>query len=167
MSTSINLLDPKMAPAADGKPSSKKGTTTTKAAADGGEGGGSSKPAAPVPPALQPFHPLIQRFMASHGFAEPTPIQARCWPACCAGRDVLGVAEPGSGKTLAYLLPGAVAVTTSDSGSAAPPLAPAGGSASQPRLLVLTPTRELALQVAKQAKDLRLASGLRRYLSER
>jgi len=34
------------------------------------------------------------------------PSQAACWPPGCSGQDVLGVAEPGSGKTLAYLLPG-------------------------------------------------------------
>lgn len=66
---------------------------------------GPKKPVAEAGPALQPFHALIKDFMSSQGHTEPTPIQAQCWPACCAGQDVQGVAEPGSGKTLAYLLP--------------------------------------------------------------
>ncbi len=61
--------------------------------------------AAVAPPALQPFPQLIQAFMASQGFTEPTPIQEQCWAGACAGKDVQGVAEPGSGKTLSYLLP--------------------------------------------------------------
>ena len=41
------------------------------------------------------------------GHKGTTPIQRECWPLCCSGRDVLGIAPPGSGKTLAYLLPAA------------------------------------------------------------
>lgn len=55
---------------------------------------------------LNPYHEVIQAFMASQGHTDPTPIQQQCWPPCCLGQDVQGVAEPGSGKTLAYLLPG-------------------------------------------------------------
>ena len=57
---------------------------------------------------LSPYHEVIQAFMASQGHTEPTPIQQQCWTPCCLGKDVQGIAEPGSGKTLAYLLPGFV-----------------------------------------------------------
>ena len=63
-------------------------------------------------------------------FKEPTPIQAACWPALCAGRDLVGIAETGSGKTLAFGLP---ALTHAKNGNSI-------------KVLVLAPTRELALQ---------------------
>ncbi len=56
-------------------------------------------------PALAQYPDLIRRHMTSQGFVEPTPIQEQCWPACCSGQDVQAVAEPGSGKTLGYILP--------------------------------------------------------------
>jgi superfamily II DNA/RNA helicase len=95
MSTQVNLLDPKAAAASEAaRPGRQAGAA--------GSGGADQ----PVPEALLPFHSAIQRGMAVKGFLEPTPIQQQCWPLLAAGRDVLGVAEPGSGKTLAYLLPG-------------------------------------------------------------
>jgi ATP-dependent RNA helicase DDX5/DBP2 len=42
------------------------------------------------------------------GFKEPTPIQAQGWPMALLGRDLVGLAETGSGKTLSYLLPAVV-----------------------------------------------------------
>lgn len=44
------------------------------------------------------------------GFTEPTPIQAQGWPMALKGRDLIGIAETGSGKTIAYLLPAIVHV---------------------------------------------------------
>lgn len=44
------------------------------------------------------------------GFVEPTAIQAQGWPMALKGRDLIGIAEAGSGKTLAYLLPAIVHV---------------------------------------------------------
>lgn len=147
LSTSISLLAPAAAAASA---ASKQG----KQAAAAGDGQpGKAAPAA-VPPALQPFDPLIQRFMTQQGFAEPTPIQAQSWPSCCGGRDCLGVAQPGSGKTLAYLLPAAVRIAGLGHGAASPP--PPG-----PLALVMVPTRELAVQVAAQARALRPLAGLR------
>lgn len=48
--------------------------------------------------------------IAKSGFVEPTPIQAQGWPMALKGRDVIGIAETGSGKTLSYILPGLVHV---------------------------------------------------------
>uniref|UniRef100_A0A0C9RVY8 RNA helicase n=1 Tax=Wollemia nobilis TaxID=56998 RepID=A0A0C9RVY8_9CONI len=75
------------------------------------------------------------------GFSEPTAIQAQGWPMALKGRDVIGIAETGSGKTLAYLLPAIVHV------NAQPYLAPGDG----PIVLVLAPTRELAVQIQQEA----------------
>ena len=44
------------------------------------------------------------------GFTEPTPIQSQGWPMALKGRDLVGLAETGSGKTLSYLLPAVVHV---------------------------------------------------------
>lgn len=68
------------------------------------------------------------------GYETPTPIQARTIPALLAGRDVLGQAQTGSGKTAAFALP---------------LLARLDLARRQPQLLVLVPTRELAIQVTE------------------
>lgn len=75
------------------------------------------------------------------GFESPTPIQARAIPVIAAGRDVVGEAQTGSGKTAAFVLPILQRVC------AAP-------SVDIPRVLTLAPTRELALQVAGVFKSL-------------
>ncbi|KAK1433846.1 hypothetical protein QVD17_10764 [Tagetes erecta] len=75
------------------------------------------------------------------GFIEPTPIQAQGWPMALKGRDLIGIAETGSGKTLSYLLPAFVHV------AAQPPLVQGDG----PIVLVLAPTRELAVQIQQEA----------------
>lgn len=71
------------------------------------------------------------------GFKEPTAIQSQGWPIALRGRDLVGLAETGSGKTLAFLLPAVVHI------NAQPLLEPGDG----PIVLVLAPTRELALQI--------------------
>jgi len=71
------------------------------------------------------------------GFKEPTPIQSQGWPMALLGRDLVGLAETGSGKTLAYLLPAIVHI------NAQPYLEPGDG----PIVLMLAPTRELAIQI--------------------
>ena len=68
------------------------------------------------------------------GYEVPTPIQAECIPHILAGRDILGQAQTGTGKTAAFAVP---LVSRIDLDS------------PDPQVLVLTPTRELALQVAE------------------
>ncbi|KAJ9568213.1 hypothetical protein OSB04_004179 [Centaurea solstitialis] len=85
------------------------------------------------------------------GFVEPTPIQAQGWPMALKGRDLIGIAETGSGKTLSYLLPALVHV------SAQPPLAHGEG----PIVLVLAPTRELAVQIQQEAGKFGSQSNIR------
>ena len=77
---------------------------------------------------------------ACKGFKQPTPIQAQSWPIALSGRDAIGIAETGSGKTLAFTLPGVVHILAQ---------APLGKALEQrgPVMLVLAPTRELAMQV--------------------
>ncbi|KAI9597148.1 P-loop containing nucleoside triphosphate hydrolase protein [Syncephalis fuscata] len=80
-------------------------------------------------------------------FKAPTPIQATCWPALLAGRDLVGIAETGSGKTMAFALPGLVYLQqqqTTESGQKSKKNKHSTGKL--PGILVLAPTRELAMQ---------------------
>ncbi len=81
--------------------------------------------------------PLL-RALAEAGYATPTPIQARSIPMLLDGRDVLGLAQTGTGKTAAFALPLLHRL------AASPRPAPGGGA----RVLVLAPTRELVSQIA-------------------
>ena len=81
-------------------------------------------------------------------FEQPTPIQSATIPPALAGRDILGSAETGTGKTAAFLLPLLQKLTNTP-------------RTREPRALVVVPTRELALQVAEQAQQLSRNTGLR------
>src|SRR3954465_15498459 len=76
------------------------------------------------------------------GYEEPTPIQREAIPLLLAGRDVLGQAATGTGKTAAFALPMLSRVVQSRD-------AATGDSRRHPRALVLVPTRELATQVSE------------------
>ncbi len=95
--------------------------------------------------------PVLVSAAAELGWHTPTAIQAAAWPAIVRGRDVLGQAPTGSGKTAAWLLPLLQRA-----------LAQPGRATERPhrlRALVLAPTRELALQIGRNAKA--LAPGLK------
>jgi ATP-dependent RNA helicase RhlE len=81
--------------------------------------------------------PALERAVAGEGYVEPTPIQSRAIPHVLAGRDLLGLAQTGTGKTAAFALP----ILQRLAGQV-----PAGRSRPI-RCLVLTPTRELAAQI--------------------
>merc|ERR1719272_1293599 len=81
---------------------------------------------------------LIQPMLQA-GFATPSAIQAYAWPIGCDGRDMIGVAKTGSGKTLGFLLPAFARIVRERM---------SGG----PLMLVMAPTRELAVQIDQDAK---------------
>ncbi|XP_035177918.1 probable ATP-dependent RNA helicase DDX43 [Oxyura jamaicensis] len=83
-------------------------------------------------------YPDIMANIRKIGFQKPTPIQSQAWPIILQGIDLIGIAQTGTGKTLAYLMPGFIHL-------ASQPISKdqRGG----PGMLVLAPTRELALQV--------------------
>lgn len=87
------------------------------------------------------FPEYIQQELLGAGFVKPTPIQVQGWPIALSGQDVVGIAQTGSGKTLAFLLPGIVHI------NAQPYLEKGDG----PIVLVLAPTRELAIQIQQEA----------------
>ncbi len=74
------------------------------------------------------------------GFESPTPIQTEACPVILSGKDVVGIAQTGTGKTFAYMFPLLRELKFSDQ--------------INPRILVLVPTRELVLQVVEQTKEL-------------
>ena len=81
--------------------------------------------------------PDIQRAVAAQGYVTPTPIQEQCIPHLLEGRDILGTAQTGTGKTAAFALPLLQRLSRHT-------VRPRRGT---PRALILTPTRELAAQV--------------------
>ncbi|CAK7242345.1 MAG: ATP-dependent RNA helicase dbp2 [Sporothrix thermara] len=87
----------------------------------------------------------------AQGFPAPTAIQSQGWPMALSGRDVVGIAETGSGKTLTYCLPSIVHI------NAQPLLAPGDG----PIVLVLAPTRELAVQIQQEITKFGKSSRIR------
>ncbi|HAV78871.1 MAG TPA: RNA helicase [Anaerolineae bacterium] len=86
-----------------------------------------------------PLDPKLLRAVAQSGYESMTPIQAKAIPIVLAGRDVMGAAQTGTGKTAAFVLP------------LLQLLGAAAGRA--PRVLILAPTRELALQVSKSVTE--------------
>ena len=86
-----------------------------------------------------PLAAPLQRALSERQYTTPSPIQAQAIPLLLEGRDLLGCAQTGTGKTAAFSLPILHALHTNPR-----PLRP-----KSPRVLVLTPTRELATQVGK------------------
>ncbi len=98
------------------------------------------------------LNPKVQKAIVEAGYETPTPIQAGAIPPALLGRDVLGIAQTGTGKTASFTLP---MITM---------LARGRARARMPRSLVLCPTRELAAQVAENfdiyAKHVKLTKAL-------
>ena len=86
------------------------------------------------------LHPHILKAIIDSGYTTPTPIQKQAIPELLAGRDIMASAQTGTGKTAAFMLPALHHLAT-----------PSKINCRGPRILVLTPTRELALQVSEAA----------------
>ena len=93
--------------------------------------------------------PVLQA-LALKDYTVPTPIQKQAIPTVLGGRDLLGIAQTGTGKTAAFMLPSIDRLARSDRGA----------RKKACRMLVLAPTRELAGQIAKSARDYGALSGL-------
>lgn len=91
------------------------------------------------------FHqyPDIMETINRQGFFKPSPIQAQAWPYLLSGKDLIGIAQTGTGKTLAFLMPIFIHIDNQPV-----PRGQRGG----PNCLILSPTRELALQIADEVK---------------
>src|SRR5438128_1201691 len=84
--------------------------------------------------------PALVDAVGDMGFTEPTPIQAQAIPVVLDGKDLIACAATGTGKTAAFMLPLLQILSTGEQGRS--------------RALVLSPTRELALQIDEQAQVL-------------
>ncbi|XP_013139757.1 PREDICTED: probable ATP-dependent RNA helicase DDX53 [Papilio polytes] len=86
-------------------------------------------------------YPEILAEIYKQGFKKPSPIQSQAWPILLRGDDMIGIAQTGTGKTLAFLLPALIHIENQ-----VVPREEREG----PTVLVLAPTRELALQIHKE-----------------
>jgi ATP-dependent RNA helicase RhlE len=89
----------------------------------------------------------LLRAVQESGYVEPTPIQQQAIPDVLAGRDLLGCAQTGTGKTAAFALP-ILQRLSADAGGRRPEYRNGKGRRRPIRALVLAPTRELAIQIA-------------------
>ena len=89
----------------------------------------------------------ILKALKEIGFETPTPIQEKAIPVIRSGADVLGIAQTGTGKTAAYLLPIFMKLVKAEG--------------EDPRALILVPTRELSIQVGEDVEELTQYSNLR------
>ena len=92
-----------------------------------------------------PLDPKLLRAVAESGYTAMTPIQAKAIPIVLDGRDVMGAAQTGTGKTAAFTIPLLQKMLKHENASMSPARHPV-------RALVITPTRELADQVANSVK---------------
>ena len=89
--------------------------------------------------------PELLRAVEAQGYTEPTPIQSKAIPAILEGRDIMGCAQTGTGKTAGFTLPLLQLLAPHASTSSSPARHPV-------RALVLVPTRELAAQVEESVR---------------
>lgn len=102
----------------------------------------------PIPNPVETFeqcfsdYPDMLEEIRKQGFEKPSPIQCQAWPVLLKGEDMIGIAQTGTGKTLAFLLPAMIHTEFQ-------PL-PRGKARGGPNVLVMAPTRELAIQIEKE-----------------
>ncbi|MCK5341066.1 MAG: DEAD/DEAH box helicase, partial [Desulfobulbaceae bacterium] len=93
------------------------------------------------------FHPKVNAGIAAYGYTSPTPIQKEAIPSILAGRDILGLAQTGTGKTAAFVLPLLQRLLD--------------GPRKRVRALIVAPTRELAEQINDNISKMAKETGLR------
>ncbi|KAL8387302.1 hypothetical protein RB595_010008 [Gaeumannomyces hyphopodioides] len=114
------------------------------------------------------LHPAMLKNVELCGYKMPTPIQSYCLPAIHKGHDVIGIAQTGSGKTAAFLIPIINKLMGKAKKLAAPRPNPAtynfdihGPIRAEPLVVIICPTRELAIQIFNEARKLCYRSMLR------
>jgi len=96
------------------------------------------------------FPSALRSTLLAAGFPAPSSIQKYSWPVTMSGRDLVGIAKTGSGKTLGFLMPCFARLIESRADSRGPPA-----------ILVLAPTRELACQIVKEGRDFGGPAGMK------
>ncbi|XP_054169237.1 probable ATP-dependent RNA helicase DDX43 [Oppia nitens] len=100
-----------------------------------------------IPNPVQHFKQAFEHFpeildeINKQGFEKPSPIQCQSWPILLSGYDLIGIAQTGTGKTLAYLLPALIHIDSQQMSRQERP---------GPTALIMAPTRELAQQIEKE-----------------
>ncbi|CAQ77831.1 ATP-dependent RNA helicase RhlB [Aliivibrio salmonicida] len=103
------------------------------------------------------LEPQVLDGLNAKGFINCTPIQAKALPVLLAGQDIAGQAQTGTGKTLAFLAATFNHLLTTP--------APEGRKITQPRAIIMAPTRELAIQIYNDAESLIASTGLKAALA--
>ena len=99
------------------------------------------EPPKPLKTIEQAGFPLVaQKILEDYEFKNPTPIQMQAWPIAMSGRDLVGIAQTGSGKTLSFAIPAFIHVKKQ----------PPPATRKSPTALILAPTRELSSQIHKE-----------------
>lgn len=86
-------------------------------------------------------YPELLEAVQNQQFKDPSPIQSQAWPVLLKGHDLIGIAQTGTGKTLAFLLPAMIHIEGQ-------PISRA--ERSGPSVLIMAPTRELAQQIERE-----------------
>lgn len=108
---------------------------------------GAADPSRPIPKPIRTFehafhaYPEVLRVIKKQKFAEPSPVQCQAWPVIMSGHDVVAIAQTGTGKTLAYILPALIHLL----GQPTP-----RENRQGPAVVVLGPTRELVIQIESE-----------------
>ncbi len=95
-----------------------------------------------------PFNPQLHKNITGAGYVSPRPIQDQSIPVVLSGKDVFGMANTGTGKTAAFLLP------------LIEKIAKTKGLAKKEKVLIMAPTRELAIQIDEEFKKLAFGFGM-------
>jgi len=104
------------------------------------------------------LRPLLLENIKKSSYKVPTPIQKYSIPILMAGRDLMGCAQTGSGKTASFLIPIINKLLESSAD-------PSGGSVAAPQAVIVTPTRELADQIYHEARKFAAGSSLKARLA--
>jgi ATP-dependent RNA helicase RhlE len=96
--------------------------------------------------------PVLLGNLNKKGYAVPTPVQSKAIPPALAGQDIVATAQTGTGKTLAFVLPLLESLMKQ-------PVA--AGKPAGPRAVILSPTRELAIQIARAFEEIAAGTGFR------
>lgn len=115
-------------------------------------GQGIPKPVMTFEEASMPEYVLSE--VLKQGFDKPSPIQSQGWPMALLGRDMIGISATGSGKTLAFLLPAMIHIN-------AQPFLERGDG---PIVLILAPTRELAVQIKGECDKFGASSQIKKIV---
>jgi ATP-dependent RNA helicase DDX5/DBP2 len=103
-----------------------------------------------------PFVPKLKQALLKQGYTAPTPTQAQSWPIALSGRDIISIARTGSGKTYGFLVP-AIHKLLSSKAQVSEKSDRTRRSSSRrqnPRVLVVAPTRELAVQIEEETRKI-------------